>query len=141
VDWGIVNKKNKANVNNIFAIYLDNHTGFVFVYPAESRGQAGPSLQAFMQRYGTPKTIIHDNAQEFVGGTFAQICTEKSIQQIPAPPYDHNKNPTEKYMDILTSMLPPLYLGTRTNPLLRPCPRPLSRHPEPHCFGREINPL
>ena len=38
VDWGIVNKKNKTNVNNIFAIYLDNHTGLVFVYPAESKG-------------------------------------------------------------------------------------------------------
>jgi hypothetical protein len=104
VDWGIVNKKNIAKVNNIFAIYLDNYTGFVFVYPAESRGQAGPSFQAFIQRYGTPKTIIHDNAQEFIGGTFAQICTDKSIQHQPAPPYDHNKNPTEKYMDILTSM-------------------------------------
>ena len=69
LDWGIINKKNKTNVNNVFAIYLDNYTGFVFVYLAESRGQAsGPSLQAFMQRYGTPKTIIHDNAQEFVGG-------------------------------------------------------------------------
>jgi hypothetical protein len=49
VDWGMINKKNKANVNNVFAIYLDNHTGFVFVYLAESRGQAGPSLQAFIQ--------------------------------------------------------------------------------------------
>jgi hypothetical protein len=93
VDWGIVNKKNIAKVNNIFAIYLDNYTGFVFVYPAESKGQAGPSFQAFIQRYGTPKTIIHDNAQEFIGGTFAQLCTEKSIQQQPPLPTITTKTP------------------------------------------------
>jgi hypothetical protein len=104
IDWGIINKRNKANVNNIFALYLDNNTGFVFVYLAESRGQAGPSLQAFIQRCGVPKTIVHDNAQDFCAGTFAQLCADKSIQLVPTPPYDPNKNPTEKYMDILTSM-------------------------------------
>ena len=116
LDWGISNKKNQANVKNVFAIYLDNHTGLVFFYPAESKGQAGPSLQAFIQRYGIPKTIIHDNAQEFIGGEFAQICTDKSIQQSPTPPYDHNKNPTEKYIDILTSMARCLLFISGLNP-------------------------
>jgi hypothetical protein len=32
LDWGIINKKNQANVNNVFALYLDNHTGLVFFY-------------------------------------------------------------------------------------------------------------
>ncbi len=86
----------------------------------------------------------NDNAQEFDGGTFAQICTEKSIQQQPAPAYDHNKNPTEKYMDIYTHLhdsLPSLYLGARTDPLLGSRPHARSRHPEPHCIGWENNPL
>jgi hypothetical protein len=118
LDWGIINKKNKPNVNNVFAIYLDNHTGFVFVYLAESRGQAGPSLQAFIQQHGTPKTIVNDNAQEFCHGTFAQICTDKTVQQQPTPPYDHNKNPTEKYMDILTSMTRCLLFISGLDPIL-----------------------
>jgi hypothetical protein len=118
VDWGIINKKNKANVNNVFSIYLDNYTGFVFVYLAESRGQAGPSLQAFIQRYGIPKTIVHDNAQKFCAGTFAQLCTDKSIQKTPTPPYDHNKNPTEKYMDILTFMTRCLLFISGLDPIL-----------------------
>jgi hypothetical protein len=118
LDWGIVNIKNQTKVNNVFAIYLDNHTGLVFFYLAESKGQAGPSLQAFIQRYGVPKTIIHDNAQEFIGGDFAQLCLDKTIQQSPTPPYDHNKNPTEKYIDILTSMSRCLLFISGLNPTL-----------------------
>ena len=38
VDWGIINKRNKARALNVFALFLDIHTGLVFVYPAESRG-------------------------------------------------------------------------------------------------------
>jgi hypothetical protein len=44
VDWGIVNKKAKPNVKNVFALFLDTITGNVFSYAAESRGQAGPAL-------------------------------------------------------------------------------------------------
>jgi hypothetical protein len=53
VDWGIVNKKAKPNVKNVFALFLDTITGNVFSYAAESRGQAGPALLAYIQRYGT----------------------------------------------------------------------------------------
>jgi hypothetical protein len=48
LDWAIINKNNKPKVNNLFAIYLDNSTGLVFQYPAESKGQAGPSLLAYI---------------------------------------------------------------------------------------------
>ena len=44
VDWGIVNKRNKTGVPNVFALFLDVNTGLVFVFPAESRGQAGDAL-------------------------------------------------------------------------------------------------
>ncbi len=104
LDWAIINKKNKPKVNNLFAIYLGNSTGLVFQYPAESKGQAAPSLLAYIRRCGTPKTILHDNAAEFCGGEFAQICKEKGIQQTEIPPYDHNKNPRERYIEIITSM-------------------------------------
>jgi hypothetical protein len=40
LDWGIINKKAKANVKNVFALFLDTNTGNVFIYAAESRGQA-----------------------------------------------------------------------------------------------------
>jgi hypothetical protein len=65
-----------------------------------------------MQRYGVPKTLLHDNAAEFCGGTFEHICKEKAIQQTRSPPYDHNKNPNERYIEIITSMMrTPLYIS------------------------------
>jgi hypothetical protein len=39
LDWGIINKKNQANVKNVFAIYLDNHTGLVFFIPLKAKGR------------------------------------------------------------------------------------------------------
>jgi hypothetical protein len=69
-----------------------------------------------MQRYGTPKTILHDNAAEFCGGTFEQICKEKAIQQTRSPPYDHNKNPTERYIEIITSIMRSLLYISGLNP-------------------------
>ncbi len=87
VDWGIVNKKAKPNVKNVFALFLDTITGNVFSYAAESRGQAGPALQAYIQLYGKPHKIIHDNAQEFMHGAFKDICMAQGIQQVRSPPY------------------------------------------------------
>jgi hypothetical protein len=43
LDWGIIHKRYLKDKNNVFALYLDNNTGLVFAYPAESTGQAGPS--------------------------------------------------------------------------------------------------
>jgi transposase InsO family protein len=90
-----------------FALYLDNNTGLVFGYPAESTGQAGPSLLAYIQRYGIPKQVIHDNAQEFIHGEFSKICEDKGIAQHRSSPYNPNKNPTEHYMEIITSTMRP----------------------------------
>jgi transposase InsO family protein len=104
VDWGIVNKRNKAGLFNVFALFLDVHTGLVFVFPAESRGQAGDALKSYIQRYGKPHTLIHDNAKEFTDGEFETICKDQGIQQQRSPPYEPNKNPVEHYMEIILSM-------------------------------------
>jgi hypothetical protein len=62
VDWGITNKKHQTGVHKVFALFLDTLTGLVFVYPAESRGQAGLALETYIKHYGKPQIIIHDNA-------------------------------------------------------------------------------
>jgi hypothetical protein len=95
VDWGIINKKAIAGQNNVFALYLDLNTGVVFAYPAQSRGLAGPSLLAYIQRYGPPETIVSDNAKEFTGGEFAEICKKQGITQERSAPYNPNQNPVE----------------------------------------------
>ncbi len=85
VPSGARNKKAKANEKNVFALFLDMNTGNVFVYAAESRGQTGPALEAYMQQYGKPQEIVHDNAQEFNHGTFKDIyryCTRVIVIQI-----------------------------------------------------------
>ncbi len=81
MDYGIFNKKSKANVKNVFALFLDTNAGNVFVYAAESRGQAGSALEAYIQQYGKPHEIIHDNAQEFSHRTFQDICLKQIIKQ------------------------------------------------------------
>jgi hypothetical protein len=85
LDWGIINKKAKTNEKNVFALFLD--TNNVFVYAAESRGQAGPALEAYMQQCGKPQEIVHDNAQEFTHGTFKDICLNQTNDKT-------NKEPT-----------------------------------------------
>jgi hypothetical protein len=49
-DWGIINKKSVKNVNNVFPLILNIHTGLVFAFPAESRGQASVGLQAYIKK-------------------------------------------------------------------------------------------
>jgi hypothetical protein len=60
-------------------------------------------LLAYIQRCGIPKQVIHDNAQEFIHGEFAQICAEKGIAQHRSPPcYNPNKNPIDLSFTTLT---------------------------------------
>jgi transposase InsO family protein len=103
VDWGIINETSISGKNNVFALYLDLNTGLVFTYPAPSRGLAGPSLQAYIQRYGPPATILSDNAKEFAGSEFAEICKTKEITQKISATYNPNQNPVEHYMEIISS--------------------------------------
>ncbi len=77
----------------------------MFVFPAESRGQTSVDLQkAYIKKFDIPKEIIHDNAEEFIHGEFADLCTTHSITQTPSPSFEPNKNPVELYMNILMSM-------------------------------------
>ncbi len=86
VDWRIINKKHQSGKNNVFALFLDINTGVTFIFPAESRGQAGVALQANIQKYGMPNEVVHDNANEFIQGDFAQLCLDKETTQTLSPP-------------------------------------------------------
>jgi hypothetical protein len=99
-DWGIVNVKSRKG-NTAFALYLDVHTGVVFVHCTPSRGEAADTLDAYCQTWGIPSELIHDNAVEFLKGTFQMRCRERGIKQSPSPPYAPNYNPSERYMDII----------------------------------------
>jgi hypothetical protein len=103
IDWGIINKQALPNQNNVFALFLDLNTGLVFVFPSPSRGLTGTALLAYIQRYGQPLAVRHDNAQEFIAGEFTEICNKKGIQQNRSAPFNPNQNPVEQYMDLLMS--------------------------------------
>ncbi len=62
-----------------------------------------PPLLAYIQRYGPPETIVSDNAKEFIGGEFAEICKKQGITQERSAPYNPNQNPVEHYMEIVSS--------------------------------------
>ncbi len=116
MDWGIVNKQYLKEKKNGFALNLDNNSGLGFAYPADSTGPAWPPLSAYIQRYGIPKIIVHDNAKEFLNGEFAQLCKDKSIQQICSPPYIPNQNPTKHYMEIIDSTMRALLFVSGLDP-------------------------
>ncbi len=104
-------------MNNVFGLFLDNHTGIVFAYPAESTGQAGPALLAYIQRYGVPHQLLTDNAKEFIHGDFKQICLDKSITQTHSAPYTPNEKPTEHYMEIITPTMRSLLVIAGLDPI------------------------
>jgi hypothetical protein len=80
-DWGIINKKLQTGQDNVFALHLDLNTGWVAAYPKANRGLAGETLAQYCQEFETPKSILHDNAQEYLHGDFANLCREKQITQ------------------------------------------------------------
>jgi hypothetical protein len=55
-DWDIINKTSQQGRNNVFALYLDVHTGWLAVYPKANRGLAGETLTDYCQNYGIPST-------------------------------------------------------------------------------------
>ena len=69
LDWGIVHKRNKTGHKNVFALFLDLNTGLVFVYPAETRGQAGEALKAYITRYGKPQNLLRGNLRQYAKTT------------------------------------------------------------------------
>jgi hypothetical protein len=101
-DWGIVNVKSRKG-NTVFALYLDVHAGIAFAHCTPSRGEAADTLDACCQTWGIPSELVHDNAVEFLRGTFQLRCRERGIKQPPSPPCAPNYNPSEKYMGIIVS--------------------------------------
>jgi hypothetical protein len=102
-DWAIVNKQYLPHKNNVFGVFYDTNIGLIHIECAQSTGQAGEVLEGYIQAYGVPDEIVHDNAREFIHGNFAEICKTKGIKQKMSAPYSPNQNPAEKYMEILTS--------------------------------------
>jgi hypothetical protein len=103
VDWAIIHKENIPGEYNVFALFHDANIGLVHVEFQPSRGQAGEALEGYIQRWGIPHTIHHDNAQEFLHGKFATVCRENKINQTQSAPYSPNQNPAERYMEIIVS--------------------------------------
>jgi hypothetical protein len=90
-------------VFNVFALFIDHNIGLVHVEFQLTRGQAGEALEGYIQQWGITDTIHHDNAQEFIHGTFAALCKTHSITQSQSAPYSPNQNPAEHYMELIVS--------------------------------------
>ncbi len=96
-----MNNKAKPNVKNVFALFLDTITGNVLSYAAESRGKAGTALLAYIQRYGKPNKLIHDNAQEFMHGEFIHDNKEfNKYAVLPTTPTKTRWNNTWAYLHV-----------------------------------------
>jgi hypothetical protein len=107
-DWGIVNVKSRKG-NTVFALYLNVHAGVAFVHCTPSRGEAADALGAHCQTWGVPNELIHDNAVEFLKGTFQMRYRERGIKQSPSPPYAPNYNPSKRHMGIIVGGARSLY--------------------------------
>jgi hypothetical protein len=86
VGWAIVNKQSQPDVFNVFALFIDHNIGLVHVEFQLTRGQAGEALEGYIQQWGVPNTIHHDNAQEFL-----HILSAK-----PTASHKHNLPPTHR---------------------------------------------
>jgi hypothetical protein len=86
-DWAIVNKQYLPNKNNVFGVFYDTNIGLIHIECEQSTGQAGEALEGYLQRYGQPDEILHDNAKEFLHGNFAAICKTKGIR------FNSNRSP------------------------------------------------
>jgi hypothetical protein len=117
-DWGIINKTSQVGTNNVFALYLDLQTGWTAVYPCASRGQASDTLAQYCQEHGTPQSILHDNAKEYLHGEFATMCQQKGIAQRMSAPHHPNQNPTEHYMGLLIDKTRSLLFISGLDPVL-----------------------
>jgi hypothetical protein len=95
VCWFIVNKEYLKNKNNVFGVFYDTNMGLIHIECEQSTGQAGEALESYLQRYGQPDEILHDNAKEFLHGNFAAICKTKEIRQKTSAPYTPNQNPAK----------------------------------------------
>jgi hypothetical protein len=73
------------------------------LYTALPHVEKQPVLWMLCQTWGFPSELIHDNAVEFLKGTFQLRCRERSIKQSPSPPHAPNYNPSERHMDIIVS--------------------------------------
>jgi hypothetical protein len=79
-------------------------TSIPAAYPKANRGLAGEKLEQYCQESGTPQSILHDNAQEYLHDDFATtLCREKQITQRMSAPHTPNQNPTDNYIDIIMS--------------------------------------
>ena len=86
-DWGIINKQLIQGKNNVFALFLDLNTGWLAVYLQPNRGLAGEALESYCKDYGSPSTILSDNAAEYVHGSFETLCKQKEITQKFSAPH------------------------------------------------------
>jgi hypothetical protein len=103
VDWAIIHKENLPDEFNVFTLFHDAKIGLVHVEFQPTRGQAVDALEGYIQKWGIPHTIHHDNAQEFLHGKFASVCREYKIHQTQSALYSPNQNPAERYMEIIVS--------------------------------------
>jgi hypothetical protein len=96
VDWAIINKENLPDVFNAFALFHDVNIRLVHVEFQPTRGQVGEALEGYIQRWGTPHTIHHDNAREIIFGKLASVCRDNKIIQTQSAPLLTQSKPGRK---------------------------------------------
>ena len=81
------------NVGNILVL-VDSYSGWIEAYPLKGRTSNGvihkPNSFAF--RFGFPKTLVSDNAQEFVSTELNAWCQRNGMLKKESPPYHSLSN-------------------------------------------------
>jgi hypothetical protein len=130
--------------DNVFALYLDLNTGWVAAYPKANRGLAGETLAQYCQEFGTPNSILHDNAQEYLHGDFANLCREKQIDHTTHERPTHTKPKPDRtlyghYRGENTLSL--IHLRPRSTHILGTRPTPSNMPTEPNGLTRSTDTL
>jgi hypothetical protein len=75
-------------------VCVDYATNYVQAYPIKSRKSQDilSAFTLFVQAFGIPHSVRHDQELGFTGAQFAQYCSDNNIEQLETLPYKANSN-------------------------------------------------
>ena len=79
-----LNIQDTVNDIRYMIVFVDDHSGFLMVYPMRSKDEAAVCFEkyiAFTSRFGSINRIRTDQGMEYLSKRFQQICTQNNIHK------------------------------------------------------------
>lgn len=107
MDVGHVGLKADVNKNEMFAVLIDNYSGFCKAYAMKNEGQIEvvKVLEKFTGHYGYPRILYMDNAKSFKSKLVKRYLSDRNIKPQYCSVQQHQSNKAEtKMLEIRTAL-------------------------------------